>query len=234
MGSAAVILLLGAGLKGVARAADTSGGQTHFVVIFDGDNKRVAETAAQNVAEAIRAFRLDLAAGDIVEPALTTDITVSPFYINIYRANLESDVMGLLRSGRSPLDDRVRAAMLAWTPSLPEPEKPTVVAAIKQVVKAKPAYQGTPDKEAWLAAAGVPATDWPYADYIIFKESSWNPRAVNASSGACGLVQAFPCSKLGPNWDDPVVAITWQHNYVRQRYGGYEAAYNFWTKHHWY
>ncbi|MCI5826262.1 MAG: G5 domain-containing protein [Arcanobacterium sp.] len=89
-------------------------------------------------------------------------------------------------------------------------------------------------KTEWMAAAGIPQSDWGYVDYIVSRESGWNPSAYNGSSGACSLVQALPCSKLGPNWNDPVVALQWQHGYVNSRYGGYAGAYNFWVANGWY
>ncbi len=92
----------------------------------------------------------------------------------------------------------------------------------------------TGDKQAWLAASGIPQDQWVYVDYIVSKESSWNPNAVNKSSGACSLVQSLPCSKIGSNWRDPVVALKWQHNYVKARYGGYAQAYTFWKANSWY
>lgn len=90
------------------------------------------------------------------------------------------------------------------------------------------------NKQDWLIASGIPESDWTYVDYIVSKESTWNPNAVNKSSGACGLAQALPCSKLGPNWNDPVVALKWQYNYVKARYGSYAGAYSFWLSNHWY
>ena len=93
---------------------------------------------------------------------------------------------------------------------------------------------GSGDKYDWMRAAGIPESQWQYADYIVSRESGWNPRAVNPYSGACGLAQAYPCSKLGPNWYDPVVALKWQYNYVTERYGGYQGAYNFWVRNRWY
>lgn len=86
----------------------------------------------------------------------------------------------------------------------------------------------------WMRAAGIPESQWQYVDYIVSRESGWNPRAVNRSSGACGLVQALPCSKLGSNWSDPVHALKWQYSYVKSRYGGYAGAYSFWQRNHWY
>ena len=83
-----------------------------------------------------------------------------------------------------------------------------------------------------MAAAGIPESDWGYVDYIISKESGWNPNATNRSSGACGLVQVYPCSKL-PNAYDPVVNLTWANGYANGRYGSWAGAYSFWTTNHW-
>lgn len=95
-------------------------------------------------------------------------------------------------------------------------------------------YTGGGNKEAWMAAAGIPQSDWWAVDSIVSRESGWRPDAVNPNGGACGLAQALPCSKMGPNWSDPVVALKWQYNYVTQRYGGYPQAVAFWNANHWY
>lgn len=95
-------------------------------------------------------------------------------------------------------------------------------------------YTGGGNKDSWMAAAGIPQSEWWAVDFIVSRESSWNPNAVNPNGGACGLVQALPCSKLGPNWSDPVVALKWQYNYVNNRYGGYAQAVAFWQANHWY
>jgi uncharacterized protein YabE (DUF348 family) len=86
----------------------------------------------------------------------------------------------------------------------------------------------------WMRAAGISEGDFGIAEWLIQKESGWNPNAVNKSSGACGLVQALPCSKLGPNWNDPVVALRWGDAYVKGRYGSWSGAYAFWSANHWY
>lgn len=104
--------------------------------------------------------------------------------------------------------------------------------APKPKVQPKPTITG--NKETWLRQSGIPESEWWAVDYIVSRESSWNPLAVNKSSGACGLAQALPCSKLGSNWYDPVHALKWQYQYVTARYGGYAQAYNFWVANHWY
>ena len=95
-------------------------------------------------------------------------------------------------------------------------------------------YTGGGTKTEWLAASNIPQDHWGYADFMVQKESGWNPNAVNRSSGACGLAQALPCSKVGANPYDPVVSLNWMNGYVNGRYGGWPQAYAFWQKNKWY
>lgn len=85
-------------------------------------------------------------------------------------------------------------------------------------------YTGGGNKDTWLAASNIPAADWGYAEWLVQKESGWNPNAVNRSSGACGLAQALPCSKVPGNPHDPVNSLNWMNNYVNGRYGGWAGA----------
>lgn len=83
-------------------------------------------------------------------------------------------------------------------------------------------------KEQWMAAAGIPESEWWAVDSIVSRESGWNPNAVNPSSGACGLGQQLPCGKWAGAWNDPVAALKAQYQYVTQRYGSYAGAVHFW------
>ena len=95
-------------------------------------------------------------------------------------------------------------------------------------------YTGGGSPAEWMAAAGIPESDWWYVDQIVSRESGWNPNATNSSSGACGLVQALPCSKVpGGNGYDPVANLTWAIGYAHGRYGGWAGAYAFWQANHW-
>lgn len=89
-------------------------------------------------------------------------------------------------------------------------------------------------KEDWMAQAGIPQSEWWAVDSIVSRESGWNPNAVNASSGACGLGQQLPCGKWAGAWNDPVAALRAQHGYVVERYGSYSGAVAFWNANHWY
>ncbi|WAX80329.1 lytic transglycosylase domain-containing protein [Streptomyces sp. KMM 9044] len=73
---------------------------------------------------------------------------------------------------------------------------------------------------------------------IVQHESGWNPTATNASSGAYGLVQALPASKMasaGSDWKtNPATQISWGLSYMNERYGSPCAAWDFWQANNWY
>jgi hypothetical protein len=95
------------------------------------------------------------------------------------------------------------------------------------------------------------------ASLIFEYEANWNPHATNKRSGAYGLPQAYPASKLG-NWaeakaqaaakagdseaarlyrawrDNPVVQAEWGVDYMTERYGSPCAALAFRTGRGWY
>jgi len=58
---------------------------------------------------------------------------------------------------------------------------------------------------------------------IATRESHWNPHARNRSSGAYGIGQALPASKMhrfGADYlDNPVTQVRWMLAYVHSRYG---------------
>ena len=78
------------------------------------------------------------------------------------------------------------------------------------VIKQAPVKTITGNKHDWLKASGIPESDWQYVDYIVSKESGWKPCAYYPSN------------------------LKWQHAYVKDRYGSYANAYNFWLKNKYY
>ena len=111
-----------------------------------------------------------------------------------------------------------------------EPVKEIVVIGTKAVL---PAGSHTD----WMAAAGISPGDYGYVDYIVGRESGWNPTATNRSSGAHGLCQALPASKMatagGDYMTNPITQLKWCNSYAVGRYGSWAAAYNFWISNHW-
>jgi len=63
-----------------------SAANAHTVVFWHDKKTEMLPTRAQTVDEFIKKYGLQLNPGDVVEPALTTDIVEDNFHINVYRA----------------------------------------------------------------------------------------------------------------------------------------------------
>ncbi|MEV4972610.1 lytic transglycosylase domain-containing protein [Streptomyces scopuliridis] len=89
-----------------------------------------------------------------------------------------------------------------------------------------------------MARQMVPADQFQCFSNIVNHESTWNYRAQNPSSGAYGLVQALPGSKMssaGADWQtNPATQIKWGLNYMDGRYGSPCGAWSFWQANNWY
>jgi resuscitation-promoting factor RpfB len=112
------------------------------------------------------------------------------------------------------------------------------------------AVQIPADKQAVMASAGIPVSDYPYVDFVISHESGWCPTKVQGQYGYCppyapetipsgrgyGLGQATPGTKMasfGPDWKTSAnTQLKWATSYAKDRYGSWSAAYNFWQSHH--
>ena len=76
---------------------------------------------------------------------------------------------------------------------------------------------------ALMLDAGFKIDQFPCLDKLWAKESGWNQYASNASTGAYGIPQALPGSKMGTVADDwrtnPATQIKWGLGYIDGRYG---------------
>jgi hypothetical protein len=79
---------------------------------------------------------------------------------------------------------------------------------------------------------------WPSLLTMWNHESGWNEHATNPGSGAYGIPQALPGSKMasaGSDWrTNAMTQIAWGLAYVGSRYGDPCRAWGFWQAHHWY
>jgi len=93
------------------------------------------------------------------------------------------------------------------------------------------------DKAALMEAAGISSKDFGYVDYIVNKESRWRPGVANSSSGAFGLCQALPASKMASAGADyltnPITQLRWCSGYAAGRYGSWAGAYSAWLVQGW-
>jgi TP901 family phage tail tape measure protein len=87
---------------------------------------------------------------------------------------------------------------------------------------------GAPSANAALARRLFPAwgsgANWSAWNYVAMRESGWSQFARNPSSGAYGIPQALPPSKMGaaanPPRSNPAAQIRWMASYMSGRYGG--------------
>ncbi|MFE5663574.1 transglycosylase SLT domain-containing protein [Streptomyces niveus] len=89
-----------------------------------------------------------------------------------------------------------------------------------------------------MARQMIPGDQYQCFSNIVSHESTWNYKAQNPSSGAYGLVQALPGSKMasaGADWQtNPATQIKWGLNYMNDRYGSPCGAWSFWQANNWY
>jgi len=93
-------------------------------------------------------------------------------------------------------------------------------------------------KAEWMRAAGIPEDLWGCVDALVSRESGWRVNATNRSSGAYGLPQSLPGTKMasaGADWQtNPVTQLRWMTSYVNARYGGFCQANAFQAAKGWY
>lgn len=91
---------------------------------------------------------------------------------------------------------------------------------------------------ALLLQAGFGLDQMGCLDALWTRESGWNERSQNASSGAYGIPQALPGSKMavyGSDWQtNPVPQIKWGLNYIAGRYSTPCGAWSHWQANNWY
>ena len=120
----------------------------------------------------------------------------------------------------------------------PGPATPTPVAKAKPT--AAPAYRDTVWNARTYVKNRIGAKGYDCINAIWTAESGWNPLAGNPTSGAYGIPQAFPGSKMaafGSNWrTSPLTQVKWGLWYVTNKYGSACGAYDFWQapNHGWY
>lgn len=80
--------------------------------------------------------------------------------------------------------------------------------------------------------------EWDALVWLWQHESGWNNKAKNPSSGAYGIPQALPGSKMGAEANPPTSSasaqIKWGLSYIKGRYGSPTKAKAFWQSHNWY
>lgn len=135
--------------------------------------------------------------------------------------------------------DRICALSVAVTATIQSPLSlhsvaPTAIPTVR-LTSMPVARAGS--KTDWMAAAGIPQSDWANVDFIITNESGWRVTVKNPTSPAYGLCQSLPASKMASAGADyltnPITQLRWCHQYAIERYGGWSGALTWWKSHRW-
>jgi hypothetical protein len=117
-----------------------------------------------------------------------------------------------------------RSAERAAPQPQPSPE-PQPQPAPEPEPEPAPVYSGDPRgiAQSMLGSYGWGMDQWGCLDSLWQKESGWNHLAMNPSSGAYGIPQSLPGSKMataGADWQtNPATQIRWGLGYISGRYG---------------
>lgn len=198
---------------------------------------------------AVRIEWVETVAGSDTARATTSETVVTE-PVSAIRSNGTKPVTpeALLRAGVDPKASLEQGADAAGRPSaryaatigslstpaeieaivnaIPDQEGKVAAAAAARRAGVRISYVGQNPKE--IAAIMVAERGWSSSEYQCLvdlwnRESHWNPYAENASSGAYGIPQSLPGSKMasaGADWrTNPATQITWGLGYIAGRYG---------------
>lgn len=80
--------------------------------------------------------------------------------------------------------------------------------------------------------------DFTCLNFIAEKESRWSTTATNPSSGAYGVAQSLPATKMASAGADyrtnGKTQVNWMISYLSERYGSACGGKAFWDRNHWY
>ncbi len=119
-------------------------------------------------------------------------------------------------SSPSATPSKSEASKAAPQPSLTSSPSPS----LSSLLVRKPFPKPTPKE---FAKEKVGSKQFSCLNHLWHHESEWNEKAVNSSSGAYGIPQALPGSKMksaGSDWKtNPFTQVKWGVNYIEDRYG---------------
>lgn len=217
-------------------------------------------THAQTIGDLLEEKKIQLREGDQVDLALGTPIVAN---IQVFVSRFGTEVETVEELIVAPVQNVDDFGSIIGTSTVRDPGSPglklvtyevifendieTSRTAIQEVVIQQPLIRIvaigrkvpviTGNKADLLLAAGIPVDQHFAADFIISHESTWRITARNSSSGAYGLCQALPGTKMASAGDDwltnPVTQLKWCNSYAIARYGSWTRAYEIWQLQRW-
>jgi hypothetical protein len=149
--------------------------------------------------------------------------------------NSEIQVAAVKTTGQTHVEHVEQPETQATQVEEPAPQQPT--SQSEQVAATPQPTYVSGSHEDWMTQAGIDQNDWAAVNYIVSHESSWRYTAQEPTTGAYGLCQALPATKMssaGEDWlTNPVTQLKWCTQYAQSRYGSWWGAYSVWTAQRW-
>ena len=169
--------------------------------------------------------------------AQATEASDAQIDTNTYLASAKNAV----NTSRSALTAQAAAAATARAQAAAQARRDAEARAARAKQRQALASQAQSDPKA-LARLLLDGYGWgsqfSCLDSLWTKESNWNYQATNGSSGAYGIPQALPGSKMGsvaPDWQtNPATQIKWGLQYIKATYGSPCAAWGHSQANGWY
>ena len=128
--------------------------------------------------------------------------------------------------------------LLSFSFTLPAQAKPEPLPKPKPINKVSRIRIDTSFARNYAQALVSDAEQFECLTLLWNAESGWNHRALNRSSGAYGIPQALPASKMssaGADWKtNPQTQINWGLRYIESQYGTPCGAWSHFKRKHWY
>lgn len=173
-------------------------------------------------------------------------VNTTPIQVVATASNVGPNRSWEWKLAKADYDERIKQAEIARAKA--EAEKKAKAEAAKKakenaakVPQASNAPRYTTAEEVAQIQAMVEARwpgQWECMNKLVSRESGWKVNAGNPSSGAYGLPQALPGSKMasyGEDWaTNPITQINWMMNYIHWKYTDPCGANTFQASHNWY
>jgi hypothetical protein len=197
------------------------------------ENSRSASTATDLVVDSTNAPYSPLVAQS-TDPAGDRQLVGGSYQGVWFDLPQPSDDPSPLASTPAP------AASPAATQPAPKPAAPKASPTVRQQSRSsvQAAISGGDPRDMARALAATyswTGKQWTCLDKLWDHESKYETTVRNPTSGAYGIPQALPASKMakaGSDWrTNPVTQIVWGLGYIQDRYGSPCDAWSYWLRH---
>lgn len=183
-------------------------------------------------------------ASGALESAVSTSAQVAAATpTSLVKVSTEDAIAAKKRAEQKAQTARAKARAAAKAKAARKAAKARAARAAQRKRLAALSLGGTPEQNKALGRAmcldaGFSAGQCADLIKLWQKESGWNHKAYNGSSGAAGIPQALPGSKMSTiaaDWrTNPATQIAWGLGYIKSRYGNPSAAWAHSVSYNWY